>query len=154
MNKKELFTKIAQVAILNESRFTRQDLKDIVRIFQNNRTVADPEDPLFAQEELEKLIKCASSNTSVVSLSGACGIGTAGLGGAKIHQEYYCPPSHRPSPLVFNKNLTFTEAVKSSSTKDKLVGSTNVSYLQPDCVKVSEFIKVEPSPEPFWYTYA
>jgi len=139
MNKKELFTKIAEVAILNESRFTRQDLKDIVRIFQNNRTVADPEDPLFAQEELEKIIKCASGNAPVVSLSGACDIGTTGLGGMKIHQDYYCPPSHRPSPLVFNKNLTFTEAAKFSSAKDKFIGSTNVSYLQPDCVQVSEF---------------
>lgn len=132
MNKKKLFTKIAEVAILNESRFTRQDLKDIVKIFQNNRTVADPEDPLFEQEELEKIIKCASNNTSVVPLTGAYT--------PQIGRDYYCPPSHRPSPLVSTNNLTFTgvtSSVTSSDAKDKI--STNVSYLHPDCVRVSEF---------------
>ena len=70
MNKKKLFCTVIADAILRESQFTRRDLKDIVRIFQYNRVVQDPEDPVFSDDEIKEIKQGLVPSTQNTCLSG------------------------------------------------------------------------------------
>ena len=99
MNKKKLFCTVIADAILRESQFTRRDLKDIVRIFQYNRVVQDPEDPVFSEEEIKEINQLADQAPTTVA-------------------PFYISKERISSPLLNNDFLRYSVSPTLSHSQD------------------------------------